>query len=282
MEGTLSEPGIIIFNSDKIRGGLPLWVTEGTLKAEFYIKEYKGGLKLIHPFRVEGNQEAIDFVRFHKDNNELNDILEKESLRQQRIADYVYSFLETRISARFSPLLIRNNIGILGLEQANFLYALLDEGIKSSEEGESLKKQLERDEKNLLGNKVSDFVLPDTSGSPVGLYQFAEKFTLIDFWASWCGPCRIANRELVRLYPMLKEKRVKVLGVSLDENSEDWHKAIKKDNLLWTHVSDLQGFNSEVVKSFRITGIPYKILIDEDRKILAVGLENIKSYLEKL
>lgn len=281
VEGTLKNPNMMIFNSDKIRGGLALWISEsGTTKASFYVKNYDDGLQLIHPFNAEGNQEVIDFVNFQKNQNELNDILRDHPFREQEIADYIFTFLEARANSTFAPMLMRMNINQVGLERANFLYMLLDDELKNSEDGVSFKKQLVRDETNQIGTIISDFKLMDTSNTPLSLYQISNEFIIIDFWASWCAPCRVANKEMNTLYPELIKKGVSVLGVSLDEDRLKWISAIQKDSLKWYQGSDLKGYHSEVVKSLKISSIPYKILIDKEKRIVAVGLQNIKNFLK--
>lgn len=282
VEGVLEKPNMIIFDSDKLRGGLPLWISEsGTLKASFYVApngNRSGGL--IHPFNVEGNQEAIDLVHFHKNQNELTGILKNRPERKAVVADYIYNFLEARINSTFTSEMIRLNISSIGLERANFLHSLLNSDVKLSEEGISLKEELERDEANRIGNLVSDFTLPDINNAPLNLFSISKDYTIIDFWASWCAPCRSANKEMVKLYPKLIVKGVNVIGVSLDEDGENWLSAIKKDSLPWAQVSDLKGYDSDVIKAYKVRAIPYKILIDKDKKIVAVGLQNIKDYLK--
>ena len=127
--------------------------------------------------------------------------------------------------------------------------------------------------KTLRSNKAPDFTLSDTSGKAVSLSSFKGKYVLLDFWASWCRPCRIENPNVVAAYNQFKNKNFTILSVSLDNNRQAWLKAIRDDGLTWNHVSDLKGWNSEVAAVYRVQGIPYNFLLDPNGNIVA---ENIR------
>ena len=114
--------------------------------------------------------------------------------------------------------------------------------------------------------------MADPSGKQIALSSFKGKYVLIDFWASWCGPCRGENPNVVANFNKFKNKNFTILGVSLDEDKTKWLEAIKKDNLSWTHVSDLKGWNSASVPLYGFDGIPYNVLIDPTGKIIATEL----------
>jgi len=125
-----------------------------------------------------------------------------------------------------------------------------------------------------VGKEAPDFAMPDVNGKEVKLSSFKGKYVLVDFWASWCGPCRAENPNLVKAYNQYKDKNFTVLGVSLDRpgQKDKWLKAISDDQLSWTNISDLQDWNSSVVSLYGFDGIPFNILVDPNGKVIAEKL----------
>ncbi|GIV24151.1 MAG: AhpC/TSA family protein [Bacteroidia bacterium] len=122
------------------------------------------------------------------------------------------------------------------------------------------------------GQLAPDIALPDPEGQVRRLSDLRGKWVLIDFWASWCRPCRMENPNVVRLYQKYHPKGFEIFGVSLDYNKEAWLQAIQKDQLTWTHVSDLKGWQSAGAQTYRVSGIPFTVLVDPEGRIAAKGL----------
>jgi peroxiredoxin len=129
-----------------------------------------------------------------------------------------------------------------------------------------------------------DFSLSTPNGQQVSLSSFKGKYVLLDFWASWCAPCRAENPNVVAAYQKFKDKNFTVLGVSLDEKKEAWEKAIKDDGLVWTNVSDLRGWDSEAARMYQVESIPANFLIDPEGRIIASNLRGaaLAAHLETI
>lgn len=127
-------------------------------------------------------------------------------------------------------------------------------------------------ENSAVGNAAPDFSMTDTTGEMVSLSSHFGTYLLIDFWASWCGPCRADNPQMVEIYNKYHEKGYNVLGVSLDAKNDKWLEAIAVDNLKWSHVSDLQGWKNEAANLYGVSSIPHTVLLNPEGIIVARGL----------
>ena len=131
-----------------------------------------------------------------------------------------------------------------------------------------------------LGSSIPEISLPNVNDSIVNLSSFKGKVVLVDFWASWCGPCRATNPSVVRLYKKYKDRGFEVFGVSIDDKKTAWVKAIKQDKIKYTQVNDGGGWNSKVALAFRIEAIPASFLLDKNGNVVAIDAEG--NELDKL
>lgn len=155
--------------------------------------------------------------------------------------------------------------------KAEKIFATLDPSLQNSILGKDLAKRIALVKKTSEGVEAQDFTQPDVDGKPVKLSDYRGKYVLIDFWASWCAPCRRENPNLVRSYAKYQKKGFEILGVSMDKAADKskWLKAIQDDGLTWRQVGDLKGWENEAGAMYDVKAIPMNFLVDPNGKIIA-------------
>jgi peroxiredoxin len=164
------------------------------------------------------------------------------------------------------------------------IYNKLSKSLRNSPSGKEFAGWLTVAWKTAVGKPMMDFTQTDADGKNVSLTSFNGKYVLVDFWASWCGPCRAENPNVIKAYSKFKDKGFDVLAVSLDDKKEKWLAAVQADNLPWTHVSDLKGWKNAAAELYGIRAIPQNLLIDPQGKIVARNLRGdaLEKKLEEM
>lgn len=249
-----------------------------------------GDINDVKNLKVTGSPVQADFDEFQKTFNPYFDKLTADNQKAQmsgmtdslqssisstvgEVFTKVDEFIASKPASAVSPfiLLVTSQLSedVAALETR---YNKLAPESQNSFFGKYLGKQLADRKFGIIGSKAPEFTQNDTQGKPVSLSSYKGKYVLVDFWASWCGPCRMENPNVVTAFNKFKDKNFAVLGVSLDKNKEAWLKAIKDDGLSWTQVSDLKYWQNEVATMYKVQSIPQNFLIDPNGNIVARDL----------
>jgi len=175
-------------------------------------------------------------------------------------------------SAGSAAIIYERFIGYPNFPVATELFALLDKDTQQSAIGSQITAALQTDAKTAKGKTAPAISMADKDGKIVKLSDFKGKYVLIDFWASWCGPCRKENPNVVAAYKKYHDKGFEILGISLDSKKEAWLKAIAADGLSWTHVSELQGWSNTAATAYGVKSVPASFLLDPEGKVVGKDL----------
>ncbi|MFM9836942.1 MAG: peroxiredoxin family protein [Cyclobacteriaceae bacterium] len=225
---------------------------------------------LLASAKFEGGiaQKELEELR-SKLNEHSNNIQTKISIVKEFIVGHPNSFVSIYA---IQNLLIEGSFST-NSEGLASLFDLLSSEIRQTASGKQLSQDILIAKNTMLNAQAPDFVQGDTLAKPFKLSSLRGKYVLIDFWASWCKPCRVENPELVKVFHEFRDKGFTIVGVSLDNNRGNWLKAIRKDGLGWQHVSDLKFWRNEVAQLYGVKNVPQNYLISPEGKIVA---RNIK------
>ena len=273
-----------------VMGNVPVILENGAIKVEFQ-KDSLAFAEIEGTYQNERFMEFLDESRdISQSGQSINDDFQKanaqrdtammESLReeffelQDRVKTYHLDFVKANPDALISALILDNLLRskVIEASEAQAMYDAFTPEIKNSKPGKRIKTQLEQQKGTKVGAVAPEFSAPTPDGDLLALAEVKGKVTLIDFWAAWCRPCRYENPNIVAVYNKYKDKGLNIVGVSLDNNKDQWKQAIEQDGLDWHHVSHLKRFQDPVAKLYNVDAIPAAFLLDENGVIVAKNL----------
>jgi len=312
IKGTATEPAIHALRIESKDGMIDFVLEEGEIKMAIdkdtltnskvsgtynndELTKFKGELKVIQKnvqkksmaFQQE-NMAKMQQAKQANDTVVINQLLKSYRKIQEPLNNMYTSYAEKNPKSFLSVLIAKSLFNFPDTDFAKIrkIYNGLTSELKNTKPGKSVKEKLDNMDAVEVGKVAPDFTAPNPEGKNVSLKQSLGKVTIIDFWASWCAPCRQENPNVVALYNEFHDKGLNIVGVSLDQpdGAAKWKEAIAADKLAWTHVSNLKFWQDPIAKKYNVKSIPATFILDASGKIVAKDLrgEELKAKVKEL
>jgi len=292
IKGKVEQIDINFLLVEGVNGNYPVIIEPGTIKATLY-KDSLGVSKVVGtPSNIDLSNYRVETVEFmnavnsisaemqraalSKDSLLVADLREQYTDIQNQVREYEMGFLKNETASYLSALLLERFINskiVNATEAQTYLDGFLPE-IQNSKAGQNIAKAIANVQQpaGMGANVAPDFSGPTPSGKTLSLKEKMGKVTIVEFWASWCRPCRVENPNLVKTYNKYHDRGLEIVAVSLDKNKASWEKAIADDGLVWHHVSNLKYWQDPIAKLYGVRAIPASFILDAQGRIIAKGL----------
>lgn len=297
-EGSALEPEINFISMEGVQGNVPFVIEPGKIKAKLHKDDLNSsefiGTSSNDSYALYKNETKSlinslnEIVKEINRANALGDNLLVEDLQEQyrdiqkEIKDYEIEFIRNHIDSFISALILEKFLTSkqIDVKEARNYYNNLNDQIRNSKTGSNIYNLVSVSKKKIeVGSLAPRFEGPNPNGDILKMNDLLGKITIIDFWASWCRPCRVQNPGLVRMYNEFHGKGLNIIGISLDKNKNSWIRAINDDGLVWSQISNLKFWNSPIAKLYKVSFIPQTFILDEEGNILSTNLRG--TFLER-
>jgi peroxiredoxin len=298
-KGHVDQPTLYYLTMKKFMTYIPVWVENSpitvnaslktlrnpVIKGSHAQKAFEAYVDSTKKFMLKERSLGMKYSQARAQKNEkvMKELEDQYKQIEADRTDYMLGYVKRHNKSAVSPYIIMSDSYGLTLDQLAKATESLDTSLSNNSYVKALKKRVATLKRVAIGQPFVDFTLNDVNGKPLSLSSVVKthKYTLVDFWASWCMPCRAENPNVVKAYNAFKDKGFTVFGVSFDKDHNKWVAAIKKDGLTWPQVSDLKFWSSEAGKLYGVQSIPHNVLIGPQGKIIAQNLRG-KDLMNKL
>ncbi|MFP2994863.1 redoxin domain-containing protein [Spongiivirga sp. MCCC 1A20706] len=290
-EGISATPELHYIVVDGVKGNIPVVLEEGSITVEAYkdsialskvsgsisndeLTDYTTNTRKLYK-ELQDLQNAFAAASQRKDMDAVNSIRQQFKEVQDRGKNADLNFVEQNPNSYVALLILERILDTKAQPTARLkeLYERVPDRLKASQNGKSLSDKFAALGATDVGMIAPNFTGKTPDGKDIALNDvIGDKVTVVDFWASWCKPCRVENPSIVKMYNEYHEQGLNILGVSLDNNQEKWTKAIEEDQLTWSHISNLQSWKDPIAKKYNVSAIPQTFILDENGAIVAKDL----------
>ena len=292
-EGEVDSAALYLLGAPASMNSVSFFKEPGTIKIHFSADgnskvsgtKANDGLQIFEDINTEYAKKAEELMMTAKP-DEMTEaqqmaIFQQYKNLQKEMLDKILELASDNIDNEFGYYLVVNipiNEEALTPEKASELIEKMPEKFKKRQLIKELRERISAYQDLAVGKEIKDFTLTTPDGAPLSIMSEVSKhkITVLDFWASWCNPCRREMPNIVKLYKDYQPKGLGIIGISLDEDADEWKKAIKSMGLTWPQVSDLKGWQSEPAKRFQVRAIPFTIVLDNNGKIIAKELRGVE------